>query len=465
MVFSFGQRNSLFSRSLLGAIFCSTVFAGTSGLAQAQSLLQMTEQAQSYDATWQSARAQRDASVSQSAQAKADLLPQVGLQAGRQHSDNRIHGSFPTQSLSARQDSASLQAKQPLYNPANYATYRQGERNLDLADAQLEAAWQDLVVRTAKAYFQILTHQDTLQFIQAQKRAVAEQFEYAKRNFEIGTATVTDSLEAQARLDLIEAQEIATANDLSVAQAALEQLIGTSNIAPWPMAQPQRLPALMPNDLAIWLDTAQARSPLIRQAQVALDMSKLETEKAYAGHKPTVDLQASYGTQRNPNGTMAMGAAHNATVGTIGVVMNIPLFAGFAVQNRVKETLSLEDKALADLDHAKRQVALAVRTAFLGVQSALRQAQALEAAVASSKNALEANELGYEVGVRINLDVLNSQSQLFQSQKDLAQVRHNVLLGQLQLRQATGNLSMHDVEAVNAMLSPVQKEVISSSKK
>lgn len=455
MVFSFGQHISASTR-LCRTWGLGLLVAGAWGVVQAQSLVQLTEKAQAYDATWQSARAQLEASISKGAQAKAGLLPQVGIQAGSQYSDTRVYGSFPSQQLNARQDSASLQAKQPLYNPANLAAYRQGERSVEIAYAQLEAASQDLLVRTAKAYFQVLIAQETLQFIQAQKRAVIEQYEFAKRNFEIGSATITDSLEAQSRLDLINAQEIATANDLRVARTALEQLVGAADATPWPFALPVRLPNLTPDNLQIWLDTAQAQNTSIRQAQIALDMAKLETDKAYAGHKPTVDLQASYGTQRNPDGSTTLPGRHHANVGTVGVVMNIPLFAGFAVQNRVKETLSLEDKAQADLDNAQRQVVQAVRTAFFGLQSAYGQAKALETAVTSSQSALEANVLGYEVGVRINLDVLNAQSQLFQSQKDLAQVRYNLLLGQLQLRQAAGNLSMQDVLAINDVLSPAQ---------
>lgn len=463
MVFSFGQNISGALRPAMGRIACAALLACVQTAAvHAQSLVQLTEQAQAYDAAWQSARAQLDATISKGAQAQAGLLPQVGIQAGSQYSETRLRGSFPTQPLDARQDSASLQAKQPLYNPANLATYRQGTRNVDLAYAQVDAASQDLLVRTAKAYFQVLAALDTLNLVQAQKRAVAEQYEYAKRNFEIGTATVTDSREAQARFDLVRAQEIATENDLRVAQAALEQLVGAAGATPWPLAQPVRLPQLMPNDLQVWLDTAQAQSPLIRQALIAVDVAQLETDKAYAGHKPTVDLQASYGTQRNPDGSLSMPVRNNATVGTVGIVMNIPLFAGFAVQNRVKETLSLEEKARADLEAAKRQVAQAVRTVFLGVQSGYGQVQALEAAVASSQSALEANLLGYEVGVRINIDVLNAQSQLYQSQKDLAQARYNLLVGQLQLRQAAGNLSMQDVHSINAVLSPAQLETLPS---
>ena len=455
MAFPTALRNLAAFRFSLNHLACAAVLCCTSA-AHAQSLVELTEQAQTYDAAWQSARAQYEATLSQSAQAKAGLLPQIGIQAGSQYNETRVRGDFLSRQLDARQDSASLQATQPLYNPANFATYKQGQFQAELAQIQLDAASQDLLVRTAQAYFQVLTTQETLKLVRAQQRSVAEQYEFAKRRFEIGDATITDAREAQSRLDLIRAQEIAAANDVRVAQAALDQLLGTSNASPWPLAQPERLPELTPGDLQAWLDQAENHSPQIRQARIAQDIARLETDKAYAGHKPTVDLQASYGTQRNPDGSLTQGLPGrvNSTVGSVGVVMNIPLFAGFAVQNRVKETLSLEEKARADLEGARRQVAQAVRTAFFGVQSAYEQAKALETAVASSQSSLEANMLGYEVGVRINLDVLNAQSQLFQSQKDLAHARYQLLLGLLQLRQAAGNLRMQDVHTINAVLSP-----------
>jgi outer membrane protein len=170
------------------------------------------------------------------------------------------------------------------------------------------------------------------------------------------------------------------------------------------------------------------------------------------GHKPTLDLNASLGLNRN-EGTAANPNTTRSNSGTIGLAFNWPLFAGFAVQNRIKETLALEDKARADLDVAKRTVAQATRAAFFGVQSGLSSVKAFEAAEFSSQSALDANKLGYQVGVRINIDVLNSQSQLFQTKRDLAKARYDVLLGGLKLKQANGTLKPDDIAAVNALLA------------
>ena len=426
--------------------------------AYAQSLLELTERAQLHDPVWQSTRAQLDAVQHQSDRAKAGLLPQVGLQAGSQYSDARVRGDFPPVQNSTRQDSAALSARQPLYAPVDAITYQQGLRQTQAATADVEAAGQALLVRTAQAYFGLLAAQDSLQLVKAQKAAVAEQLAYAQRNFEIGTATITDAREAQARFDVVAAQEIAADNEVRVQQAALDQITGVSPTRPWPLLEPMPLPVLEPADLPAWLSLAQAHHPFLQQARLGVELAQLETDKAYAGHKPTVDLQASYGWQRNPDGSSAVAARHHATVGSIGVVVNVPLFAGFAVQNRVKETLALQRKQDADLQDVTQQVEQAVRSAFYGWQSARGQVQALEAAVTSSQSALQANLLGYEVGVRINMDVLNAQSQLFQAQKDLANARYQLLLAGLQLRQASGTLSMQHVHVTNQWLRPAALE-------
>lgn len=421
--------------------------------ASAQSLVEMVELAQGFDAPWLSSRAALDAAEHKGAQAKSGLLPSVGAQAGANYTRTEVHPNIPGMLNSAHQQSAAIQASQPLFRPANAIAYRQGQRNVELARAQLDAATQDLLVRVSQGYFDVLAAQDTLTTVQAQKRAVGEQLEFAQRNFDIGAATITDTREAQARHDLVDAQEIAATNDLQVKRLALEQLVGKSPLQPQPLAQPVQLPALQPASVAPWVEQAENEQPLVRQARLALDMAELETRKAETGHLPTVDLQASYGVQRNPDGTSTIPIKNRIHQGQVGVTLNMPLFAGFAVQNRVKETLSLEEKARADLDNARRQSAQAARQAFYGVQSGTGQVKALEAAVASSQSALEANQLGYQVGVRINVDVLNAQSQLYQAQRDLAQARYNVLVGQLKLRQAAGQLQMQDIHSLNQLIA------------
>lgn len=248
------------------------------------------------------------------------------------------------------------------------------------------------------------------------------------------------------------AQEIQAENELRVRRLALETLTGRADAQPVPTAAPLAVPAPDPASVEAWVSQAEAASPAIQQARTGVDIAAWEIEKAKAGHKPTVDLIASYGVQRNLGGSTTAALDNRTNGGQLGVTFNLPLFAGFATQNRIRETLSLEERARADLEAARRNVAQATRTAYFGVISGQGQVRALEAAEASSQLALDANRLGYQVGVRINIDVLNAQSQLFQTKRDLAQARYNVLLGHLRLRQANGTLAPEDLARLNALL-------------
>ncbi|MBQ0943864.1 TolC family outer membrane protein [Ideonella sp. 4Y16] len=434
---------------------------GLAGLsAQAQSLQELYDAARGYDATYLGAQAAASAAQYRADQANALWLPTVGLSAGA----SRTEADTPyasTRSTNTNATNVALQAQQNLFNRANSVSIEQAKRGVELAQTQLRAAEQDLVVRVAQAYFDVLAAQDTLTTVQANKKANAEQLASAKRNFEVGTATITDTREAQARYDLVLAQEVAADNDLRVKRLALEQLVGKTGLEPRPLAQPVALPPLQPAEVNAWVGEAETRNTTIEQARLGLEVAKLETAKAQAGHLPTVALTGSYGkTHVNVSGDQATqlglvgySASGTGTNAAIGVSVTVPLFAGFAVQNRVKETLSLEDKARNDYEASRRGVTQGTRSAFFGVQAGQAQVKALEAAESSSKLALEATQLGYKVGVRVNLDVLNAQTQLFQTQRDLAKARYDVIVGGLKLRQAAGTLQPADVANVNALLA------------
>ena len=429
------------------------VGAGFSASAQAQSLVDLYASARSYDATYQSAKSQFDATLAKRDQAKALILPKAGLALSYTRT-NYESKSIPASAVDREfgTQSGTVSASQPLYRPADWASYEQGLKQADLAQAQLLAAEQDLVIRVGQAYFDVLASTDNLAFVKSQKAAVAEQLASAKRNFEVGTSTITDSREAQARYDLVIAQELAAENDLQVKSIALDQLVGKQNAKPSPLATPVVLAELKPAQVDHWVRQSETNHPGIKQLEVALDVAKLETQKAVAGHKPTLDLVGSYAASTN-NGSTQSPLNTGSNVASIGLSLNIPLFAGFSTQNRIKETLALEDKARTDLEATKRTVAQGTRTAYFGVLSGLGQVRAYEAAEASSQSALDATKLGYQVGVRINIDVLNSQSLLFDTKAKLAKARYDVLLGGLKLRQAAGTLQTDDLQPINALLA------------
>ena len=433
--------------AVAGALFLA------SSPAQAQSLLDLLESARAYDATYLAARAQADAALPRAAQSLALRRPSATLGAAVSGSQlDTVAGGGVSSTLSQ----LSVQARQPLFNRAADASIAQAQAQGDAAKADLDAAEQDLIARLSQAYFDVLAAQDTLGTVQASKRGIAEQRASAQRNFEVGTATVADTREAQARLDLALAQEIAAENDLRTRRVALDQLVGRSGVAPKPLLTPVLLSAAQPDDMELWVASATLQHPLIRKARVVADVARLETRKARAGHLPTVDLVASVAASRSSGSAITLAGASTGTTGTasIGVQLNIPLFSGYAVDNRIKETRLLEEKASLDLEAARRAVAQGTRQAFLGVKSGLAQVAALQAAEDSSQLALQATQLGYRVGVRVNLDVLNAQTQLFQTQRDLARARYDVLLGGLRLRQAAGRLTTDDVAALSRLLAP-----------
>jgi len=437
-------------RPLPLAFALATLFAGS---VQAQNLVQMYEAARGYDAGYQSAKAQYDASIAKADQATAGILPFVSANAGYSQTqfDNKT-GNNIVIDTSFGTENAAISASQPLYRPANLATYEQGRKQVDIAKAQLDAIEQDLIVRVSSAYFDVLSAQDNVFLIREQKKFVAEQLASAKRNFEVGTATITDSREAESRFDLIVSAEIGAENDLRVKRLALEVIVGKAASDPKPLARPVVLPAIPLTDDAFWVQQAEVNNPTLRQARLGVDVAKLETAKAYAGHKPTLDLTASYGNTRYPGGNASSGFYTRTTAGTVGLVLNVPIFSGFLVQNQVKQTLALEEKAKSDLDGVQRNVVQGTRAIFFGVKSGLGQVKALETAEISTKSALESNILGYQVGVRINLDVLNAQAALFVARRDLDLTRYNVLLNSLKLRQAAGVLKPEDLDQINALL-------------
>jgi len=442
----------------------AAVLLGLSGWAQAQSLVELYDAARGYDAAYQSAKLQMDATLSKTDQAIAGILPTVTSTATV--SRTNIVGMFDavapaiaptTYDRIFGTQSTSITASQALYRPANVAAYVQGKRQREQAYVVLASAEQDLMVRLSQAYFDVLASQDSLTFVKAQKIAVNEQLASAKRNFEVGTATITDTREAQARYDLVIAQEIAAENDLRVKRMALDMLVGKKDVSPKPLVNINDLPSPAPANVDEWVTQSERVHPAIQKAMLDWEVAKLEVDKAKSLHKPTVDLQASYSYALNLDGTATSGTTTpvNSHIGisSIGVLVTLPIFSGFSSDNRIKETLKLEDKAQADLEVVKRSVAQATRSAYFGVVSGLGQVRALKAAEDSSQLALDANKLGYSVGVRINIDVLNSQSQLFQTKRDLAKARYDVLLGNLKLRQSNGSLKTEDLQIVNNLLA------------
>jgi outer membrane protein len=427
------------------SLLVALAFAGG---VQAADLMQVYRDAQSFDAQYAAARAARDAGLEKLPQGRAGLLPNIGLTADKTKydSDTRARATGVTTSSEYTGNAWRVRLSQPIFNWQSWVGYKQGELAAASAEAQFALAGQDLIVRVTQAYFDVLLAQETLATAQAQKIATAEQLESAKRNFEVGTATITDTHEAQARFDLIVAQEIAAESDLAIKRQILLTLTGRELEALRGLKAELRVERPQPDDVGQWVASAESGNISVRLAQTALEIASREIERQRAGHYPTLSLEASHGKSNNASG------AQDTKSSTIGLQLAVPIFAGGAVSSRDREAVALNEKARADLDNARRQAALAARQAYLGVDSGLAQMRALEAGLASSKLAVESNKLGYEVGVRINIDVLNAQSQLFDTRQRLAKARLDTLISQLRLKSAIGSLSEDDLAVINALL-------------
>jgi outer membrane protein len=415
--------------------------------AGAQSLLELYDLANGYDATYLAARALAESAPYRVEQTRALKRPSASLVGSATRDANRptFGDNYTSNTLSL-----GVSGRQPLFNRLNDATIAQAERSLVASVAELDAAQQDLILRLSQTYFDVLAAQDAVRTTGANKAAISEQLASARRNFEVGTATITDTREAQARFDLATAQEIQAGNDLLTRRIALDQLVGRPNVEPRRLAEPATAPPPAEDEVETLVSRALEQHPSVRRAAVAFEVAQLETERARAQALPTVDAIASAGAGR---GSISANITGNRANASVGVQINVPLWTGGSIQNRIKETLVLEERARQDLEATRRAVAQSTRQAFYTLRSGAAQVRALEAAQASSRLALEATQTGYRVGVRVNVDVLNAQSQLFQTERDLFRARYDVLVNTLRLRQAAGALVPTDIVPIDRLLA------------
>jgi outer membrane protein len=422
--------------------------AGFASGAWAADLMGVYKDALVSDPVYQSARAQYQAGLERLPQAKAGYLPFVtGSASAFRNNLDRDDAS----DINYNNQTYAVTLSQPLFRWQNWIAISQAEKQVMQTEATFSTAKQDLIVRTAQAYFDVLLAQDNVAFSEAQKKAFAEQLAQAKRNFEVGTSTIVDTLEAQARYDQTVAKEIFDKNDLEVKRQALQQLIGKPAEALVPLKDPLALAPPQPASLESWVNAAAGSSFAVAIARAGYDIAVQEVDRAQAGHYPTVDLSATWQHNRNPNLTSGIGTLAQS-VGSVGVSVSVPLFAGGGTQSRVREALAGRDRAQQDLENTQRTVAQSVRTNYLGVTSGIAQVRALEQALASTQSQLDSTILGRDVGVRTSVDVLNAQQQVFQTRRDLQQARYNYLLGTLRLKAASGTLAEPDLEQVNRAL-------------
>ena len=425
--------------------------------AAAENLIQVYQDARSYDAQYAAARYALQAGQEKLPQGRALLLPTLNLTANATRSNTDSESQNPALLPSFERDIDShgyaLTFTQPLYRAQNFIQFDQAELQVRQAEAQFGLAGQDLILRVAQAYFDMLAAQDTLALVRAQKTAIAEQLAQAKRNFEVGTATITDTHEAQARYDLAGAQEISAQNDVEARRRALQQLTGKEYATLAPLRTDVRLSPPNPENMQKWVELAEKQSYPVLVQESSAEIAALETRRNRAGHYPTLDFVASH-NYSSQNASQLSATGSNVTTNSIGLQFALPLYQGGGVSSREREAAANAERARQDLENARRGSALSTRQNYLAVINGIAQVGALDQALVSTQSALDSNRLGYEVGVRINIDVLNAQQQVFSTRRDLAVARYNTITNTLRLKAAAGTLVEQDLEEVNRALAP-----------
>lgn len=444
------------NRRLLALLLPLTFgLAGTAGDGRAEDLVQIYREALVNDPVLAAARSTWLASQEALPQARAGLLPTLSLlgNANQYNYDQKLwqepqlqfNGSYATVGYT-------LQASQPLYRMQNWISVDQAKQQLDQSQYVLASAQQDLVVRVVQAYFDVLLARFSIDLTLNQKAAVSENLAQAKRNFEVGTATIIDTNEAQAKYDQIIAQEILARNDYDNKLASLRAIIGRT---------PKELSGIedevqpeLPNPTALepWIDKALRENFQVRVQQSSFDIAALEVERQRAGHLPTVDLVASF-NQNHAGGAVSLTSLANDTrAGTVGVQLNVPIYQGGVVNSRVRQAVASQETARQNLESARRAAQLATQVSYANVTSGVAETRALKQAVKSAQVSYDSTKLGLEVGVRTNLDVLTTQQNLYQTRFNLAQSYYRFIVNAIKLKQAVGTLSDEDVERINREL-------------
>lgn len=433
-------------------VLYALLFFICAGSAYPVDLMEIYGHALDNDPQYLQVAASRRATLEQRPQARAGLLPSLSISANAFTNEEDIDSQFnpidrPSK-VSFGSHGYSLDLVQPLFNGERIVTYLQADNLINQADAELDAARQDLMVRTTDAYFEILAAHDNLGFAEAEKKSLSRQLEQAQQRFEVGLSAITDVQEAQAGYDRAVAAEIAARNNVDNTLEALREITGIyfSELAQLGVTMPLVNP--QPEEIETWSSAALEQNLDVQAAQHAVDSARREVQKRRTGHLPSLDMVArhSYFSTGGRFGNF------DNTTNSIGVEVTMPIFQGGYVSSRVRETRERLNAELERLEQARRNAQRLTRQAYLGVISGISQVKALKQAVVSSETALAATEAGFEVGTRTAVDVVAAERATSQARRDYARARYDYLLDTLRLKQAAGSLSAEDLSQVNRWL-------------
>ncbi|CAH9053582.1 Outer membrane protein TolC [Pseudoalteromonas holothuriae] len=436
--------------SLLVGLSCAI----TSNLSHAEDLLQVYDIATANDPTVLNAKAQADAQKFAKEQALGVLLPQLGFEAGYNQVDSDFAPNSQTDAtgysmMSGFEDtfSRSIALQQTIFNMTSWQNLDIAKKQAMQAMTQYELTQQELVVRIAQGYFDVLSALDNLEFVQAEKRAIERQLEQTRQRYEVGLTAITDVHEAKAQFDRAVANEIVSKNDVETARELLRTITGKYH-SKLDSLNTETFSTVSPNKQANdFVTIAKDKNLSLALAKASLDIAEDQIELAKAGHYPTLNLNASYSDSL----TDSDGSLHRPRGDrtSVGLTLNVPIYSGGTTMAATEQARALYVGASQDLEASMREVTRSVITSYNQVMSNVATYRALEQAVVSAESALQATEAGFEVGTRTIVDVLVSTQNLYNAKRNLANLRYQYVLSSLRLKQATGTLSRSDLVAIN----------------
>ncbi|MGH8576752.1 MAG: TolC family outer membrane protein [Gammaproteobacteria bacterium] len=432
----------------------------------AADLLSLFQLAAERDPVLNGAQAGLRATLEAFPQARAGLLPSVDITANVTRNFQQLTQQGVTPDLNAGGDFTftsggySLNLTQPLYHRDRFIQLKQADSRIRQTQYEVDAVYQELIVRLAERYFALLGAADNLDFAGAELTALRRQLEETRQRFEVGLIAITDVEEAQAGYDLSVAQEIEARNLQDDAREALRELIGEEPGAIQKLREQIPLLSPEPADIATWADQALVQNLRVAAAGAAVDTAREEIDRQAAGHFPTLDLVGRHGFDSAdgrfsnvPNSPTPSGEFLSETDGTsIGLQLAVPIFSGGAVVSRTQEAAERHQQAIEQREQARRESYRRTRVAFLGVMTGISRIKALKQAVQSSIVSVASTKAGLEVGTRTAVDVVVTERALFGARRDYARARYNYLLDTLRLKFAAGTLTPGDLAAVNGFL-------------
>ena len=421
----------------------------------AEDLAQIFTLAESQDPQFRSVQAAYRATLEQRPQARAQLmLPTLSFNTNTAYNrqDTELGGDSGVGSGGLTEFHSwgwGLQLNQPIYHHDRFVALKQADEAIRQAELDVDAARQDLIVRSGERYFDMLAAIDTLEFARAEKDALGRQLEQTTQRFEVGLIAITGVQEAKAGYDLATADEILARNLLDNTVEALREITGEYHRNLSLLGDKLPLVAPEPQDIDLWTETALQQNLRLAAALVATQSAENEIRRQYAGHVPTLDIVGSHGFGRQGG---RFGNVEQTTT-ALGLELNVPIYEGGQVVSRTREAQERYHEILEVLEQQRRTTVRQTRDSYLGVISGISRVKALNQAVVSTQTALEATEAGFEVGTRTSVDVVSASRDLFRAKRDYARARYDYILDILRLKQAAGTLSPDDVNEINAWLN------------